>query len=219
MKFRLLSIVIAAVMIVALNSCSSDKNSQVSQSDKTQTILSTEQSWNPEVSQRNDLKKAESMCGVHYVGYAEEELSDIKNQRKYYDDLLAKEDMINAYPFLKDMPDNQFVGTKLGHDLYIVIPADPNAHVDVKSVVYDDKDDFAGREEDTLYASDTGAPFVLQCNYSDIFSDAVIKITDSEGNTLRWSPFISLRDGRVATAAEDGKTVYDFTAYSFSEDD
>ena len=62
--------------------------------------------------------------------------------------------------------------------------------------------------EDTLYTSNVGAPIVLQCNYSDLFSDAEIIITDSEGQTLKWSPFISLRNGKVYNKTEDGK-MYD----------
>lgn len=39
-------------------------------------------------------------------------------------------------------------------------------------------------------------PFVLQCNASDIFADAVIRLT-YEGESVEFSPFISLKDGAL----------------------
>lgn len=39
-------------------------------------------------------------------------------------------------------------------------------------------------------------PFILQCNASDIFADAVIRLT-YEGESTEFSPFISLKDGEL----------------------
>lgn len=39
-------------------------------------------------------------------------------------------------------------------------------------------------------------PFILQCNASDIFADAVIRL-DYEGESVEFSPFISLKDGTL----------------------
>ena len=75
------------------------------------------------------------------------------------------------------------------------------------------------RGEETLYSSETGAPIVLQCNYSDLFSDAEIEITDSNGEKLIWRPFISLKDGSVNNQTENGKTILDFTEYDFTDRD
>lgn len=40
------------------------------------------------------------------------------------------------------------------------------------------------------------SPFILQCNVSDIFPDAVISLTHGE-DTAEFSPYISLEDGSV----------------------
>ncbi len=39
-------------------------------------------------------------------------------------------------------------------------------------------------------------PFIVQCNASDVFEDATIRLTH-EGTTAEFSPFISLMDGSV----------------------
>ena len=39
-------------------------------------------------------------------------------------------------------------------------------------------------------------PFIIQCNVSDIFADAVISLTHGE-ETAEFSPCISLKDGSV----------------------
>lgn len=39
-------------------------------------------------------------------------------------------------------------------------------------------------------------PFILQCNASDIFADAAIRLT-YEGERVEFSPFISLKDGKL----------------------
>lgn len=234
MKSRIMAFIVSVAMLVALCSCAESKGNNVSESDSNQSntasdtisseenddsVSSTEAKWNPKVSQRDLLKKKNCLCGVHYVGYSEADMFDMNSNRKYYDNLFAEAGLIQEYPFLKKIPDEQFVSTPLGHDLYIIIPSDPAAHVEVNLMKFDETNGFELKVEDTLYVSDIGAPFVLQCNYSDIFSDAEIFITDSSGQELRWSPFLSLRDGRLDTSSDDGKLVYDFTEYSFSDDE
>ena len=47
-----------------------------------------------------------------------------------------------------------------------------------------------------LYEDPNCQPFLLQCNVSDIFPDAVVRLT-YENETVEFSPFISLKDGSV----------------------
>lgn len=44
-------------------------------------------------------------------------------------------------------------------------------------------------------------PFIIQCNASDIFADAVIHLTYGEEET-EFSPFISLKDGSIEIGPE-----------------
>ena len=43
-------------------------------------------------------------------------------------------------------------------------------------------------------------PFLLQCNASDIFPDAVVRLT-WQGESAEFSPFLSLKDGSVDVGA------------------
>ena len=144
---------------------------------------------------------------------------DLEGSRSYYDNMMKESGRMEEFPFMKEIPNRQFVSTDMGHDLYLIIPTDPKAHVTVNQIVLDEENDFSPKAEAVLYQSKNGAPFLLQCNYSDIFSDAEIVMTDSKGETLKWSPFISLRNGKVQTDAQDGKKVTDFTAYEFGDED
>ena len=47
-----------------------------------------------------------------------------------------------------------------------------------------------------VYEDPDCRPFIIQCNASDIFSDATIQLTHGE-ETVEFSPFISLQDGSV----------------------
>ena len=75
-------------------------------------------------------------------------------------------------------------------DYYLVIPR------------YDDiamslvRNDVETGETTLLYSTPACEPFLLQCNISDIFSDATILLARGE-ETAEFSPFISLENGEV----------------------
>lgn len=75
-------------------------------------------------------------------------------------------------------------------DYYLVIPR----YSDMKCALY--RNDMDASESILLYEDPCGQPFILQCNVSDIFADATIRLT-YEGETVEFSPFISLKDGSV----------------------
>ncbi len=213
MKSKIISFILAASMIITLVSCGkSSSSSGVSASD------SNASNWNPKVSQREILKSKGSMCGVYYVTYSIEEMEDMKKDSKYYQKVFDRSGIKEKFPFLKKIPDSQIVSTQMGTEIYLIIPADKNAEVAVYLLELDEETFTSTRAEKPLYKSHTGAPFVLQCNYSDLFSEVEIEITDSEGEKLSWKPFVSLRDGSVYNKTDDGKEVYDFTEYRFAND-
>ena len=58
-----------------------------------------------------------------------------------------------------------------------------------------------------VYEEAESRPFIIQCNVSDIFSDATICLT-YQTETVEFSPYISLADGNV----EAGDRGLDITA-------
>lgn len=75
-------------------------------------------------------------------------------------------------------------------DYYLVIPRYPGMTLRL----YQRDIETDGR---TLFFEDPDCrPFILQCNASDIFADAVICLS-YDGESVEFSPFISLKDGSV----------------------
>ena len=75
-------------------------------------------------------------------------------------------------------------------DFYLVIPR----YGEMELSLY--QNDFTTSNSTLLYEDPSCRPFVLQCNVSDIFSDATIRLS-YQGSTVEFSPFISLKDGFV----------------------
>jgi len=75
-------------------------------------------------------------------------------------------------------------------EYYLIIPR----YEDTELRLYRSDVETMGRE---LVCEDPDCrPFIVQCNVSDIFADAVISLTHGE-ETVEFSPYISLEDGSV----------------------
>ena len=79
-------------------------------------------------------------------------------------------------------------------DFYLIIPRDPDATVRLY------QNDMATDTKTLVYEQANGDAFVIGCNVSDIFPDVTVSIT-SGGETVDFSPFISLKDGSVQVGA------------------
>lgn len=77
-----------------------------------------------------------------------------------------------------------------GGDYYLVIPRYSNMGLTIC------RRDLETAEDIMLYEDPDCRPFIIQCNASDIFADAVIRLS-SEEKTVEFSPFISLKDGSI----------------------
>jgi len=75
-------------------------------------------------------------------------------------------------------------------EYYLVIPRYSNMTVSLY------KNDIQTMDSSLLFEEKECRPFIIQCNVSDIFSDATICLTYN-GETVEFSPYISLKDGNV----------------------
>lgn len=75
-------------------------------------------------------------------------------------------------------------------DYYLVIPR----YSGMSLSLY--RNDMESGRATLLYEAPDCGPFLLQCNVSDIFPDATIRLT-YEGVSVEFSPFVSLKDGAV----------------------
>lgn len=225
MKTKILCALLALAMLAALAACSDGAHGKVSNSDSpsdiqntsiTQEAASSESDWNPTVMQRQILLDEGVMAGVVYLNYAGQSVYDhtFADERDYFVNLLQESGYADSFDFLLSIPDDHWVETPGGQDLYLVIPYDENACVEVNYLVFEEETNYEGQTGENLYSQSNGAPFLLKCNYSDIFPECEVIITDSNGEVLNWRPFISLRDGTVQTTTQDEeKMLYDFTEY------
>jgi hypothetical protein len=81
-----------------------------------------------------------------------------------------------------------------GGDYYLVIPR----YQGMELSLY--QNDMETMRSDLLYEDPDCRPFLLQCNVSDIFPDATIRLT-YQGESVEFSPFISLKDGALDIGA------------------
>ena len=119
-----------------------------------------------------------------------------------------------------EIPDERVVEIIGGQELYLILPMDADAMV---SVVHLSDD-----EENLIYHSETGEPFLLRCNavaspweedlylsdFEDVGEsfDCRVFIADSVGNVMLWNPYIHFNRGEMNTDALGG-CVIDFTNY------
>ncbi|MBQ3378635.1 MAG: DUF3298 domain-containing protein [Clostridia bacterium] len=168
--------------------------------------------WNPVVIQRQAIFDEGCMCGVVYLGGVDREANDLDAYRAYYNSLFTESGYADDFEFLLSVPADHFVCTPDGEELYLVIPCDPDAPVAVNELYIGEENGSEGEVGEMIYESRNGAPFLLKCNASDIMPDTQVSIFAPDGETLVWSPSISLMDGRVVTVS-DFKYVYDLTVY------
>ncbi len=147
--------------------------------------------WRPNVPERNLLPK-DASCGIIYLGNPGV-MGAYSPINAAYREYFSLEGYVDLYPYIANMPEENYAETNGGSELYLIIPRDEDAHIVVNA--YDDNNKMLGR----IYSSYTGAPFLLRCNRSEVMTDQMIKITDNAGEYEEFSVFISGRDGKPKT--------------------
>ena len=95
-----------------------------------------------------------------------------------------------------------------GDENYVVIPRDTGCTVQVLACTMDAATGSVSTGA-VLY-SGGGAAFVLRCNESDILQNVLVRVT-ANGETLEFSPYLSLADGSLVLPGTGG--VQDVTVY------
>lgn len=111
------------------------------------------------------------LYGVAYLGY--EEMEDLTF---YVENYLDHENLPIHY-----ISSGEF---------YLIIPR----YANMAMRLY--RNDHESAERILVYEDAVSRPFIIQCNISDIFADAVICLT-YQTETAEFSPYISLADGSV----------------------
>ena len=237
MNRKLLSLIMASTLLLAGCSTSDDElsasDAQTSSADNTaavtgetsaaaetvDVVTTTETAdtaeaspevWNPLIPQRQEKMEQGYICAVAYIGYVDPEMTREQCAEVFCGSRYADELGIADIP-----PENCIVDCG-GYELYLVLPVDENATVSVCEWLLTEENEFAGETGEVYYRSETGAPVLIRCNISDIMPNVVVNIVDSNGDTLQWSPSLSLKDGSVSRYGHEDE-VFDLTRYIYNE--
>ncbi|MBR4627907.1 MAG: hypothetical protein IKO47_09470 [Ruminococcus sp.] len=153
--------------------------------------------WNPDIPLRSELKQAGQSGAVMLIGHIDDTKNDIKSDKEYFNTLFANSGALEMFPFVSEITDLNYASTYLGTELYLVIPADDKATVEVS--LYDFMND---KDSGTIFRSYNGAPVLVKCNYSDISGDVKIRINENGKDSVEFAPYISLKDGTVQSGSD-----------------
>ena len=168
----------------------------------------------PAIKELDTLRENNEMLGLWYIGYVEPAMDSFYDFRDLYRQIFERTGMDRKVRYLNSFPSDSFVTSGGGQELYLLLPSDIHGSVTISEL---ELDGTTGRlkEGKVLYKqTDHLRPVLLKCNRSEIFSDVLIRITDSNGKRLEWSPSISGESGKVFTSNVTNKAIRDFTDYS-----
>jgi len=145
--------------------------------EPTQTPVENQEIPEIQENQNNQSKRGNipftdnQLYAVAYLGYVA-----IEDMDYYLENYLDKED-IPKYYFS-------------GDEYYLIIPR----HEEMEVRLY--RNDLATMGKSLVQECEDANPFIVQCNISDIFPDVTVELT-YQGETVEFSPYISLKDGSV----------------------
>lgn len=140
-------------------------------------------------SKRNNIPFAkDQLYAVAYLGYI-----TIEDMDYYLENYLDEEEVPNYY--------------FSGDEFYLIIPR----YEEMEVRLY--RNDLATMGKALEQECEAGKPFIVQCNVSDIFPDVTVELTYN-GETVEFSPYISLKDGSVQV----GDRGFNITKQNVSEE-
>ena len=214
---KLLCLLLAAVMCVALLA-GCDRMIDIDPPPRTEPEESTTESTAPSTTEapsteepsteppvdlmaelQQQLHDEGCLAAVAYLGSCEGNFMEIQAY-------LENSGLTEALPLLQDLSSENFIETE-GLELYFIVTRD-----DVGLTVYRqgmDEDTYALTWEESLYVGYEPAPLLLRGNVSEIFPNLSLFIEGQGGETLDYSPCLSLEDGRL----EKARLILDLTPY------
>lgn len=99
------------------------------------------------------------------------------------------------YPFLFEIPEEQYVGESDGvAEIFCIIPTNPNASLTVNEWKLDEADSSYGEAGQTFYRRESGEPILLLGNPSNVFPSIQVVIEDPSGAVLDWNPSVWMQE-------------------------
>ncbi len=156
------------------------------------------------VSQMEDiqakLEQDHTLCAVAFVGYNGGSFAEIQEG-------FVTDGLLDALPVLAEVKEEHLICLD-GSELYLVVP-----RKDVYMAVCEQSMDPESGETivgEILYENEQWAPILLRGNVSDIFPNLVLQIAGEGGETMEYSPCLSLEDGMLSVQTS---LICDMTPY------
>lgn len=166
----------------------------------------------PAIPELETLRESGDMLGFWYIGYVYPQMNDYYGNWDAYREIYSRTGMDAKVPYLRSFPSDCFVSTEGGQELYLLLPADIHGGITVTKLEYDETTGEQKEGEELYRADDNLRPVLLKCNQSEIMPDVLVRVTDSNGMLLEWSPCISGENGKVVTG-QATHSLHDFTDY------
>lgn len=147
-----------------------------------------------------------NVCAVIDLGYYPDSAADSTNIEGYGN----YTDKVSVYPFIADIPEDRIIGSEVsGCNAFCFVPADPEAEVQVYSTDGPQDDGTLARGS-LLYSAGDGDPVIVRCVVGDFFSNVLITVTDSSGQSvIDYNPMYSGEDGSLIITDAAGNSLYE----------
>lgn len=153
----------------------------------------------------SEAEEAGELLGIGFFGYIDSESDEAAVRRIVANSALAKN-----YPILTACDPILMEGA----ELYAFVPANERVAVTVYRAELSEDGTYIDHKQAPLYAGIAGEAVILRCNFSEIYSNVLISVTNGT-KTLEFRPMISLESGRPVL--ENG--CCDLSVYDDGEDD
>ena len=185
-------------LLVALGLCACGNQPSTNPTATADTTTAKEQSSDvpAETKEEAAMKwkiewKDSSFVAVSYIGY-----------EKTIDEIKASEPFKNLALRLPQLNKIDEIAVKAqGEELYLIVPRDKDAKVTVYEYTFEmatkEKPEKSGK---VYYKSETGSPFIVKGNISDICPNMQIELTSRNGESYTFSPSLSLENGKLSVA-------------------
>lgn len=230
---RVLSLLLALVLMLSLCACTQKSQEDSDEPDNTGGFAlptkndkektgkrptkhtGTAEGRNSLMWLRDRIDVPMTMFGAAYLGYADDLFEE-----EFEEELPAwlwenNEAMLREYPFIAEIDENHIIGGT-GY-LYCIVPVDENASVAINRVKWDNKTR-SEKVTEVLYRSENGEPVLLFANLDGVAyeADTQVIITDSSGNICKWYPSLDADSYLAPCITDEGEyLLWDFTEYAW----
>ena len=153
---------------------------------------------------QKQINQSGSVAGIAFIGYVGSESSEV-DLRAYF----ASSETGKAYPGLS----YAMLYMAEGQELYAIIPPNDKGIITVYPTTVTEDGEYVDDKSNPLCTGLPGKALLLRCNFSEIYSNVLISVSDG-GGAITFRPSLSMENGHLSKTVG----VYDFSIYEKQPD-